>query len=377
MSLRLGAPLQIRKLFDGPVYINKIFRGKATVTLKKTQVMVVGLGPIGLSCARAILAEGDIKLVGLVDSDPTKVGRTIEEITGKPGKGDEDEKALRICDSVDAMTEHADVAVLATTSKLELAAPTLRKLIAKGVSVVSSCEEMTWPWYRNQALAHTLDDLAKAAGVTLLGTGVNPGFVLDLLPVTLASMVRRVNGIRCERRVDAALRRDSLQAKIGATLTISQFEALKAKNCIGHVGLGESVAMLAAGLGRSVKFGEVTETLEPVLAPEPVPSALGLIAQGRVAGIHNTAIWEGNGLRIELDLTMAVGLRDTKDVIEVEGPVQFRMKIPGSLPGDSATVAALLNAIGSCHKWQPGFKTMLDVPPSGCHNRDWEPTPQG
>lgn len=343
------------------------------MTQSKPKVMVIGLGPIGLSCARAIRAERDIKLVGLVDTDTAKVGRTIEEITGKPGTGDEDEKALRILDSIDAMTDEVDIAVLATTSKLDLAEPTLKKLIARKISVVSSCEEMTWPWYRHEALAYTLDDLAKAAGVTILGTGVNPGFVLDLLPVTLASMVRRVNTIRCTRRVDAGLRRDSLQAKVGATMTVAQFEGFKAQNRIGHVGLGESVAMLAAGLGRTAKLGTITETLEPVLATEPTPSALGLIAQGRVSGIHNTAVWENEGLRIELDLTMAVGLQDTKDIIEVEGPVQFRMKIPGSLPGDSATVAALLNAIGNSHKWQSGLKTMLDVPPSGCHNRDWEP----
>src|SRR5690606_6194084 len=120
----------------------------------------------------------------------------------------------------------------------------------RGCSVVSSCEEMVWPWYRHEALAHELDELAKAHKVTILGTGVNPGFVLDLLPVTLASMVRRVNAVRCERRVDAGLRRESLQAKIGATLTPAQFDALKSEGRIGHVGLCESVAMLAAGLGR-------------------------------------------------------------------------------------------------------------------------------
>jgi 4-hydroxy-tetrahydrodipicolinate reductase len=339
----------------------------------KPKVMVIGLGPIGLSCARAIRAERDIKLVGLVDNNPDKLGKTLDEITGKPGSGDLDEAGLRIVASMDDIRSQPDVAVLTMTSYLQTAAPMLLDLMARGVSVVSSCEEMTWPSYRHAQLARELDEKAMAAGVTLLGTGVNPGFVMDLLPVTLASMLRRVTAVRCKRQIDAALRRSSLQNKIGVTLSPAKFNELKQAGTVGHVGLAESVAMLAAGLGREVQPGSVQETLEPIIADRPLPSALGLIGEGRVAGIHQTADWEDQGLRIELELIIAAGLEDPRDVIEIDGPVQIRMKIPGSLPGDSATVAAILNAIGSTAKWTPGLKTMLDLPPSGCHNRDWEP----
>lgn len=343
-------------------------------TLIKPNAVVFGLGPIGLACARAIRSEGMIKLVGLVDIEPAKLGKTVEEITGKPsGAGDEDEKALRVVSSIDDIDVKVDVAVLTTTSHLPNLAPLIKDLVSRGINVISSCEEMVYPWYRHPQLADEIDAAARAGSATVLGTGVNPGFALDLLPVTLASMLRRVNSIRCVRRVDAALRRESLQAKVGATMTVEKFNALKAQKQIGHAGLAESVAMLGRGLGRKVEFGTVTETLEPVLAETPLPSALGLIAQGRVAGIHNTAVWEDQGLRIELDLTMAVGLSDPRDVIEIDGPVQLRMKIPGSIPGDSATVAAILNNIVNVYQGSPGFKTMLDVPPAGCHNLDWTP----
>ena len=189
------------------------------------RVVVVGLGPIGIGAARAVLADPGMKLVGLVDIDPAKVSKTVPELEGGPVVS----KSLK-----EGAGGGADVAIITTTSKLDRMAPTLREALALGLHVVSSCEEMAWPKYRHPELAGQLDAEAKRAGRALLGTGVNPGFVMDLLPVVLSSMVLTANRVHVLRQLDASTRRRPLQQKVGATMTPEQFAGLKAKNEIGH-----------------------------------------------------------------------------------------------------------------------------------------------
>jgi len=329
-------------------------------------VAVVGLGPIGYGCALAARCEADMLLVGLCDADPGKVGKSLDDLfddhSGQNG--------IVVTDDLESVAKAADVAIVSTTSCFPDVAKTVRQLMAHGVHVVSSCEEMTWPWYRHAALADQLDAAARDANCTLVGAGVNPGFVMDSLAVTLSSMVRRVRKVRCVRRVDAFSRREPLQRKIGATMTPEKFRQLAGEGKLGHRGLAESVALLAAGLGRKVGPGEVSETLEPVIAEQHVDSAIGPIEPGFVQGMHNTAAWAGDGLLIELDLTMAVGQEDPADKVRIEGPVSFTMKIPGSIPGDSATIAALLNVARLMPDAKRGLISMLDLPPAGCRGAD-------
>jgi 4-hydroxy-tetrahydrodipicolinate reductase len=316
------------------------------------KVVVVGLGPIGIGAAKAVLADPTLKLTGLVDIDPAKVGKPVAELEGGPAVV----KTLK-----EAAAGGADVAIVTTTSKLDRMADTLRQALGLGLHVVSSCEEMSFPAYRHPELAAQLDGEAKEAGRALLGTGVNPGFVMDLLPVVLSSMVLRTNKVRVVRNVDASTRRKPLQQKVGATMTPAHFESLKKNNEIGHQGIAESVALVAAALGRSAKPGSVKVTLDPVVADQETPSALGAIQPGQVRGMHNTAVWKDEALTIELDLTMAVGLKDPKDTIELSGPVPLSLEIKGGTPGDTATIAALVNCARAIPRAKPGFRTMLDI----------------
>ncbi len=332
------------------------------------KVAVIGLGPIGRSCARAARFDPNLTLVGLVDHDPAKVGQSAAALVDPDGaKPSADEAGPIVTDDLDAVLDtRPDAVVIATSSSFQAIAPLLETLAARGIHAVSSCEEMAWPRYRHALLTQKIDAAAKAGGSVFLGTGVNPGFAMDTLAVTLASMVRRVSKVRCVRRTDAALRREPLQAKIGATLTVEEFTRRGQQKMIGHQGIAESLAMLAAGLGRDIEPGSVVESLEPVVADTERQSALGYIAAGRVCGMRNTATWEDDRLRIELDLTMAVGLDDPKDMVFIEGPVSLCLKIPGALPGDSATIAALMNQLPNLSRVKPGLLTMLDMPPAGC-----------
>jgi len=322
------------------------------------RVIVIGMGPIGVNCAKQILADTDLQLVGLVDLDPAKVGKTADELDGL-GHGAGPKVTANIPDAP------ADVAIVATTSKFDRVVPTLRELMSRKIHVVSSCEEMAWPRYLHPELAAEIDAEAKRAGVALLGTGVNPGFVMDFLPIVLSSMVTKVSNVKVIRRVDASKRRLPLQAKVGATMSVQQFNHLKSHGKIGHMGIAESVAMLAAGLGREVKRGEVRVMLEALVADGEIPSLLGTIHRGQVRGMRNTAHWTGDGLTIDLDLIMALGENDAQDSVELTGPTPLKLLIPGGTPGDTATVASLVNFVRVLPNCSPGLKTMLDVPVAG------------
>ncbi len=323
-----------------------------------TRLIVVGLGPIGIAVARAAQTSRDLKLVGLVDLDPAKIGKTLAELdNGKWGK----DASPKIVDSLDKAGD-ADVAVLCTTSFFDKITPLLRACMAKKLHVTSSCEEMAWPNYRHAELARTIDAEAKKAGVALVGTGVNPGYVMDLLALQLSSMLTQVTSVKCIRRVDALKRRLPLQQKVGSTMTVAHFNELKAKGAIGHKGLAESIAMIAAGLGREVKPGSVKEELQPLTTDKPIECGLGTIQPGQVRGMHNTGSWSGEGLSIELDLIMACAEPNPRDEIQLGGPVPLTVQIPGSTPGDSATVAALINTARLLPKVNTGLRTMLDMP---------------
>jgi 2,4-diaminopentanoate dehydrogenase len=323
-----------------------------------TRIVVVGLGPIGLAAARIAQTSPDLELAGLVDLDPKKVGQLIDAVDPKNANH---KPSPTIVDSLDKVGP-ADVAILCTTSYLDKIVPLLRACMKKKLHVTSSCEEMAWPKYRHADLAETINGEAHAAGVALVGTGVNPGYVMDLLAIQISSMVAKVTSVKCLRRVDALKRRLPLQQKVGSTMTVAQFNDLKAKNAIGHKGLAESIAMIAAGLGRTVAPGSVKENLEPLTTDKPIESGLGTIHPGQVRGMHNTGSWSGDGLTIELDLIMACAEPNPRDEIQLGGPVPYTIQVPGSTPGDSATVAALINTARLLPRVTPGLKTMLDLP---------------
>lgn len=323
-----------------------------------TSITIIGLGPIGLAVAEAICGSPDFMLVGLVDVEQEKIGKSLKDF------GLDVESSPRVVESVEK-SPRADVAIVCTTSRFDLISPLLRECLKHGLHVASSCEEMVWPAYRHAKLAGEIDAVAKSAGRCLVGTGVNPGFVMDLLAVQLSSMLTKVISVKCLRRVDALTRRLPLQQKIGSAMSAEKFNKLKSKNQIGHRGLAESIAMIGFGLGRKVEPGSVHETLEPVIAQSEIQCGLGLIRAGQVRGMHNRGLWNGQGLSIELDLLIACAEPNPRDEIELNGPVPLKLMIPGSTPGDSATVSALINTARVLHRVEPGLKTMLDLPVAG------------
>jgi len=327
------------------------------------QVLQYGLGPIGAAALRIVAERPALHVVGAVDVDPDKVGRDVGEVVGLG-------RALIV--RVDGNAAQAlqrlrpDVVVHCTGSSLEAVMPQLREIVVAGASIVSTCEELSYPWARQEALAAELDALARERGVAVLGTGVNPGFVMDLLPLVLSGVTSGVRAIHVRRVVDASARRGPLQRKIGAGITPADFTQRADRGALGHVGLRESLHMLAAGLGWEMR--DITDTLEPVLAETEITTAHVRVRRGNVAGVHEVARGTTlSGKSVELDLAMYVGAPDPRDEVVIDGEPRIHMVIHGGIFGDTATAAIAANAIPVVRTATPGLRTMYELPPVTPH----------
>ena len=314
-----------------------------------------GLGPIGQACARLALEQGH-QLVGALDLDAGRVGRDVGDVLGRGAVGAE------VRDDVGALAEwRPDVVLHTTLSFLDRIEGQLVACVEAGAHVVSSSEELFWPFRRDPGFCERVDAAARAAGVAVVGTGVNPGFVMDLFPVVLAnSVVARVERVDVSRSVDAGRRRGPLQRKVGAGLTVEAFREKEAAGGFGHIGMVESARALAAGLGWD--GAEVSETFGPHLATADHETEHATVAAGSVAGIHQTAtVTVGGETRATLTLTMAVGAPD-EDRVEIAGDPPLTVVVEGGTFGDTATVAAVVNAARRIGAARPGLRTVLDLP---------------
>jgi len=317
------------------------------------RVSVIGLGSIGRDVYRALAGTPGVLLVAA--ADPAFAGRDAGEVAELAPDG-----VAVVARPEDALRAgEADVAVVLTASGTDELMPTLQAAAAAGIDVVSTCEDLALDDWATPDLGRKIDALAVGAGITVLGTGVNPGFVMDRLPLQLCGACVRVNGIRIERVVDAAKRRAPLRAKVGADLTPQQFRDGVATRKLGHRGLPESCALIGRGLG--VPFDEIRTTIEPVVASAANPR--DGIPIGRVAGLRQSAVGVRAGREIaRLDLEMSVGAPDPHDRIVIDGDPPLDVLIQGGTHGDRGTIGTVVNAIPAVIAAAPGLKTVLDLP---------------
>jgi 4-hydroxy-tetrahydrodipicolinate reductase len=333
--------------------------GVGDLETMKRQIRVIqyGLGPIGASIVRLMLDKPGLKIVGAVDIDPQMAGKDLGVVAGAG-------RELGVVVSDDARTvlqAVADVVVHSTGSYLQQVAPQLVQCLEAGAHVVSSCEELAYPFRKHPELSRELDRCAIQNHAVLLGTGVNPGFVLDKLVLTLSAVSKRVDSARGLRIVDASKRRLPLQKKIGAGMSVAEFRGQVAAGVIKHHGLPESVAMVADGLGFAVD--DIVETIDAVVASETVKTEFLEVAPGQAAGVHQVALGLSGGQpRIRLELQMYVGARDPGDTVELTGEPNIRLTVPGGTHGDIATAAVVVNCIPALFDAKPGLRTSRDIP---------------
>lgn len=327
--------------------------------MARLKVISFGVGVIGSLTAKFILQEkgGVMDLVGAYDIDPEKVGKDLGEVIGLGSS-----TGVKVSNDLEsALAKDADVAIHTTASYLKAAVPQVEPVVARGVDVVSSCEELSYPYIVDRDLATQLDLSAKRHGATILGTGINPGFLMDALPIMLSAPCKSIEKITVTRRMNAATRRIPFQKKVGAGLTREEFErAIKVGRISGHVGLEQSASMLADAIGWKLDGVEVGK-VEPVVAKSQVQGYVKIPA-GRVAGVKQSArgVIAGKSL-IELNFMAYVGSEEEYDQVEIVGVPPVNCKISPCVHGDHGTVAMLVNMAPKVASAPPGLRTMKDM----------------
>lgn len=313
---------------------------------------VVGLGPIGREILRVLAAKPWAEVVAAVDVDPELTGRDAGEVAGL-----EDTLDVAVTSSLET---DVDVVAHATVSSLVKAASQLEPLLRDGVSVASTCEELAYPLTPDPA--RRLEAAAREGRATVLGTGINPGFLLDALPAVLTVACQDVERIDALRVVDAAERRRPLQEKVGAGLSPEAWERRRDEGRIRHVGLPESARLLASALGwDDVEIGE--ELIEPVRAEDRVVTEHVEVEAGQAAGVRQVVTGARGGEDVlRLELQMYVGAARPRDAVEIRGTPPISMVIEGGVQGDRGTAAVVVNMLPAVARAAPGLTTMAELP---------------
>lgn len=327
---------------------------------EKIKVVLYGVGVIGSAIARCLLEKKGLEIVGAVDIAENKIGKDLGEVLGINRK-----LGVTISKNVDELLSKVDakIVVHATSSFVKDIYPQVASVVKHGVNLISTCEELSFPYYTEPDLAEQLDKLAKQHGVSILGTGINPGFLMDALVIALTGVCQRIDKIKSERVINAATRRLPFQKKIGAGLTLDEFNyKIKSKQITGHVGLEQSIAMIADALAWSLDE-IVVESVEPVIAKDPVKSEYIEVDAGQAAGLKQIARgMVDNKDVIVLDFQAYIGAKCEFDAIKIVGTPNVNQKIEPCVHGDISTISMVVNGIPKVINAPPGLFTMNQLP---------------
>lgn len=324
------------------------------------KVIQLGLGPLGQKVVKFALERSFIKLVAAVDPAPDKAGKDLGEVCGV------DNLNITVCPDLPAALKsaRASVALVTTVSSVKKLEPQVIELAEAGLNVVSTCEELSFPWKTQPQVSKRIDEAFRKNKVACVGTGVNPGYLMDFLPSILTGVCQKVEQVKISRVQDATPRRVPFQQKIGAGLTLPQFHEKVAAGTLRHVGLTESVHMIAHHLGW--KLEKVTEDLNPVIAEKDIQGGYMPITKGLASGVAQSARGYMNKKEvIILQFRAAVGEPESFDRVEIKGVPDIVSTISGGVNGDIATCAITINAVRSIVDSKPGLRTMIDMHPIG------------
>jgi 4-hydroxy-tetrahydrodipicolinate reductase len=342
----------------------------------KVKVILFGIGAIGSRIARFALQKKGLEIVGAVDIAKEKVGKDLGEVLGI-GR----QVGVTVTDDPDDLFSRvkADIVIHATMSHLKAVYPQIAKCVKAGMNVVSTCEELAYPYYKHPELANEIDELAKKHRVTVLGTGINPGYLMDTLPITITGICKEVESIKVTRMMYSGNRRSSYQKKIGTGMTPEEFKKMIDEGKItGHVGLEESISMIAAALGWELDEIEVLPP-EPVISDVEVETWTDLTKQtpfitvkpGQVCGLKSIAHGVKEGERvITLEFISHANVKEPYDSVTIKGEPDVHEKIIGGVHGDIGTVSMIVNSIPKVINAQAGLVTMKDLPPPSATPED-------
>jgi len=330
---------------------------------ERVRVLVLGTGQMGSGIARLVLEKPALQLVGAYGRRTQRAGTDLGRAIGL-GR----DLGLPIGADLDAVVARTrpHVAVQATCSRLADALPEIYTLVRRGVRVVSIAEEMAYPAATAREDAAALRRLAIAHGAAVVGTGINPGFVLDLLVITLTGVCADVRSITATRVNDLSPYGPSVLGMQGVGLTVAAFrEGLTDGTVVGHVGFPQSVRMIADTLGWTID--RIEETREPIVTRVRRETPFVTVEPGHVAGcLHTAAAYRGAQRLITLVHPQQVHPHlegvETGDTIEIAGTPTVRLTGRPEIPGGAGTVALAVNMIPRVLHAPPGLYAMSDLP---------------
>ncbi len=323
----------------------------------RIRVVQYGLGPIGNAIARHVVERTGLELVGGVDIDPAKVGKDVGEVIGL-GRPLGFVAAGNLA-QVLAKTK-VDLVLHTTSSYFDMFKEQIIEILEAGLDIVSTAEELSFPWLDHPEEGTAIDAVAKRVGKTVLATGVNPGFLMDSLPLNLTAICQRVDRIDITRIINATTRRGPFQAKIGSGMTVQAFREKMDAGRMGHVGLPESVGMVFDTLGK--KLARYESNVEPMVADSSIKTEHFEVQPGQVRGLKQVArAYTDEDEFMTLTFIAALDAGEDGDTIKITGMPDLEVKLKGT-NGDIATVAIAVNAIRRVREAAPGLVTMRDLP---------------
>ncbi|MEG0284113.1 MAG: 2,4-diaminopentanoate dehydrogenase [Erysipelotrichales bacterium] len=333
--------------------------------MENVRVMIWGFGAMGSGMATMLLKKKGVEIVGVCDAHPDRVGKNFKDVIGATNS---EHKDIIISGDIDEVIKaaNADVALLATDSFTKKAYDKIVKLLENKINVVSTAEEMAYPYVNEPELSKKMDEIAKANGVSVLGTGINPGLIMDLLVVCLSGCMEEVDHVLARRVNSLSPFGPAVMEEQGVGMELDKFNELNAKGALaGHVGFRESVGMIDAAMGFGLEKFE--QQMKPIVTEVDRKSPYGFAAAGNLAGVNMTAQGYVDG-KVKVDMQHPqqiepqLGGTDTGDYIVLEGNPKVNMAITPEVDGGIGTIAMCCNMIPQTINATPGLKTMLDLP---------------
>lgn len=331
--------------------------------MKNIKITIWGFGAMGAGMAEMLYKKTGVDIVGVCDLHPDRVGKSVAEVLGVDKWQDviinEDiEEVLNV--------EKADLCLLATDSFTKGAYNKIKLIMEKGINVITTAEEMAYPQAQEPELAKKLDEIAKANGVTVLGTGINPGLIMDLLVVCLTGCMETVEHIEAKRVNSLSPFGVTVMEEQGVGITEEEFNRrMAADDIAGHVGFSESINMIADAIGWKVEKFE--QQMKPILTTVDRKSPYGFAAAGNLAGINMTGQGHIDG-EIKIDMIHPQQIEPemegtyTGDYITIQGNPPVNMAITPEVDGGIGTIAMCVNMIPHVINAKAGLKTMIDLP---------------
>ena len=324
--------------------------------MKSIKILQIGLGPLGINIAKYISDKSSLETIAAVDIDETLEGKDLGSMVSGKDSGVSIKKHIDEVDDIHLV----EVVILTTSSSLKIISQQINEILEYGIPIVSTCEELMYPWETDFKIASQLNRKAKEKNVAILSTGVNPGFLMDTLPAVLSGVCKEIDHVQVNRIQDARTRRVPFQKKIGAGLLLEEFEMKKINGTLRHVGLTESMHFIAQTIG--FEFDTTEDVISPIIASEEIVTEHMTIRKGDAMGVRQVgrALHKGEE-KIKLVFEAAVGLGESYDEVIIKGNPNIHSKIEGGVHGDVATCSIVLNAIPNVLKANAGLRTMRDV----------------